>query len=293
VYTHGELLPANAYPELKKFKHLVGNYGGAWQNQKLDFSLANCPIVMTTNCIIEPRPAYKNRIFTKNIVGWKGVKHLKENTDYKEVIDMALALPGFTKSEPEKRITIGLARNAVMSVAPQIIDAVKKGDIKKFWLIGGCDGTEGERNYFRDLALAVPQDNMVLGLGCAQYRYNKLLTGTINGLPRGVMIGQCNDSYSAIQIALALAKAFDTDVNSLPINYAVSWLEQKAVAVLMTMLYLGIKNIHLGPRLPEFVPESALKILVEKFGLKPTTTIEQDWGLSLPKPASASTEARL
>jgi hydroxylamine reductase len=285
VYTHGELLPAGAYPAIKAFPHFAGNYGSAWQNQKIEFSQAPAAIVMTTNCIVEPRPAYRNRIFTKNVVGYKGVRHLAADTDYSEVIEMARSLPGFTKEEPRKTITIGLARNAVMGVADKIIGAVKQGDIKNFYVIGGCDGSESERSYFRDLALALPKDDMILGLGCATYRYNKLDHGTIAGLPRYAALGQCNDAYSAIQIALALKDAFGVQsVNDLPIKYAISWLEQKAVAVLLTMLFLGIKNIHLGPRLPEFLPPSAVQLLNQAFGLKPITTVEQDWGLKVPVP---------
>lgn len=270
VYTHGELLPAHGYPGLKKYKHLVGNYGGAWQLQKLEFSSFPGPIVVTTNCIIEPKKAYKDRIFTRNVVGWPGVKHIDGN-DFSQVVSMAQSMEGFKADDAHpKDITVGFGRNAVMSVAPAIIDAVKSGALKHFFLIGGCDGAEGERNYFRDVALNAPKDTAILTLACGKYRFNKHEFGTVAGLPRLIDIGQCNDAYSAIQIAAALAKAFNTDVNGLPLSFVISWFEQKAVAVLLTLLHLGVKNIYLGPHLPAFATPNMLNILVEKFGLRPT-----------------------
>lgn len=278
VYTHGELLPAHGYPKLRdRYPHLVGNYGGAWQQQQMEFSVFPGPILMTTNCIIEPRKAYRDRIYTRSVVGYPGVKHLASN-DFTPLVQQALSMDGFKNDEPATYTMTGFGRNAVLSNAPAIVEAVKSGAIKHFFLIGGCDGAESERSYFRDLALAVPKDAMILGLACGKYRYNKMFDklGNIGPFPRMLDIGQCNDAYSAIQIAAGLAKAFNTDVNGLPLSFAVSWFEQKAVAVLLSLLSLNIKNIHLGPRLPAFLTEDALKVLVEKFDIKPTTTVEND-----------------
>lgn len=268
VYTHGELLPGHGYPELKKFKHLVGNYGGAWQLQKMDFALFPGPIVMTTNCLIEPKQSYKNRIFTRSVVGWPGVQHIP-NDDFSKVIEAAKAAKGFEKDETPRFIQTGFGRNTVLSIAGQVIDAVKAGTVKHFFFIGGCDGSEGERNYFKELALNSPKDSMILTAGCGKYRFNKFDFGTVGGLPRLVDMGQCNDAYGAIQVGLALAKAFNTDVNSLPLSFAVSWFEQKAVAVLLTLLHLNVQNIHLGPHLPGFATPAILRILQEKFQLRP------------------------
>eukprot|EP01122_Echinamoeba_exundans_P010487 TRINITY_DN3938_c0_g1_i1.p1 TRINITY_DN3938_c0_g1~~TRINITY_DN3938_c0_g1_i1.p1 ORF type:complete len:618 (+),score=189.43 TRINITY_DN3938_c0_g1_i1:73-1926(+) len=288
VYTHGELLPAHGYPGLKKYKHLVGNYGGAWQLQKLEFSTFPGPIVVTTNCLVEPKKSYKDRIFTRNVVGFSGIKHIATD-DFSEVINIAQNMEGFKADDPRpKDITVGFGRNAVMSVAPAIIDAVKSGKLKHFFLIGGCDGAEGERNYFRDVALNAPKDTAILTLACGKYRFNKMEFGEVAGLPRLLDIGQCNDAYSAIQIASALAKAFGTDVNGLPLSFVISWFEQKAVAVLLTLLHLGVKNIHLGPHLPAFATPNMLNILVSTFGLKPTgnAAIDLDAMLNPKKAAS-------
>eukprot|EP01129_Flabellula_baltica_P017167 TRINITY_DN9432_c0_g1_i1.p1 TRINITY_DN9432_c0_g1~~TRINITY_DN9432_c0_g1_i1.p1 ORF type:complete len:623 (+),score=129.50 TRINITY_DN9432_c0_g1_i1:69-1937(+) len=270
VYTHGELLPAHSYPGLKKYTHLKGNYGGAWQMQKLEFSTFPGPIVMTTNCITEPRKKYRDRIFTTHVVGFPGVKHL-ENDDYTPVIEAALECEGFTKSMPrEKYLTIGFGRNTVLSVADKIVEGVKAGHIKRFFLIGGCDGAETERHYFTDVAKNVPEDSVILTLACGKYRFNHLDLGVVPelGIPRVLDMGQCNDSFSAIQVAVGLANAFETDVNSLPLSFVVSWFEQKAVAVLLTLLSLNIQNIHLGPALPAFCTPNMLAILTEKFKLK-------------------------
>lgn len=269
VYTHGELLPANTYPKLKQYKHLVGNYGGAWQLQKIEFARFPGPIIVTTNCLVEPRASYKDRVFTMGEVGFSDVQHLGKN-EFGAVINKALECKGFEETEKEKFIPAGFGKNVILSVADKILGAVQSGSLKRFFVIGGCDGAEGERSYYKDLAVATPQDTAILTLGCGKYRFNKMDLGTIQGLgiPRVLDMGQCNDAYGAIAVALALAKALKTDVNSLPISYAISWFEQKAVAVFLTMLHLGVKNIRLGPALPAFVTPNTLKFLVEKFDLK-------------------------
>ncbi|MBF0106898.1 MAG: hydroxylamine reductase [Deltaproteobacteria bacterium] len=275
VYTHGEMLPCHAYPGLKKYKHLVGNYGGAWQDQQREFEKFPGAIVMTTNCIQEPRASYRDRIFTLNAVGWPGVKHI-EGRDYSTVIETALAQPGFTGDGDPKTIMVGFGHNTVMGVAGKVVEAVKAGAIKHFFLIGGCDGAKSGRNYYTEFAQSVPDDTVILTLACGKYRFNKLDFGTIGGIPRLLDIGQCNDAYSAIKIALALAQAFNTDVNSLPLSMIISWYEQKAVAVLLTLLHLGIKNIRLGPSLPAFITPNILKILVENFNVKTITDAKKD-----------------
>ncbi len=275
IYTHGEMLPCHGYPKLKKYKHLVGNYGGAWQDQQREFDQFPGAILMTTNCIQKPRESYKSRIFTSGVVGWPGVVHISDR-NFKPVIDAALSAEGFKEDGEEKYIMVGFARNAVLSVADKIIDMVKNGEIRHFFLIGGCDGARSSRNYYTRLAQMVPDDCLILTLACGKYRFNKLEFGQIKDIPRLLDIGQCNDAYSAIQIALALAKAFDTDVNSLPLSLIISWYEQKAVCILLTLLYLGIKNIKLGPTLPAFVTEPVLKVLVDNFDIAPITTPEED-----------------
>ena len=280
VYTHGEMLPAHAYPALKKYKHLVGNYGGAWQDQRKEFDAFPGAILMTTNCIQQPKETYKGRIFTTGLVAWPGVTHIAatgaDARNFAPVIDAALKAEGFAADGPDKTITVGFGHAAVMSVAGAVIDAVKSGAVKHFFLIGGCDGAKPGRNYYTDFAKAVPQDCVILTLACGKYRFNKLDFGTIGGIPRLLDIGQCNDAYSAIQIAVALANAFNTDVNSLPLSMILSWYEQKACAILLTLLHLGVKNIRLGPSLPAFVTPAVLKVLVEKFNIMPITTAEQD-----------------
>ncbi len=275
VYTHGEVLPAHGYPKLKAYKHLVGNYGGAWQDQQLDFANFPGPVLMTSNCIIEPLPAYRQRIFTTGPVGWPGVRHL-EHHQFAPLIQAAQALPGFKADEPEKTITVGFGRDAVLGVAGPVIDAVKSGAIKHFFLIGGCDGAAPGRNYYTDFAEKAPNDTVVLTLGCNKYRFNQHDFGDIGGIPRLLDIGQCNDSYSAIKIASALAEAFDCGVNDLPLSLIVSWFEQKAAAVLLTLLALGIKNIRLGPTLPAFLTPNLVNVLVDKFALKPIGEAEAD-----------------
>ena len=275
VYTHGEMLPCLAYPGLKKYKHLVGNYGGAWQDQQKEFEAFPGAILMTTNCIQKPREAYKARIFTTGLVGWPGVTHVG-NSDFSAVIAAALEAPGFAQDEPAKTITIGFARNTVMSVAGKVVEAVKAGKLKHFFLIGGCDGAKPGRNYYTELAEAVPQDCAILTLACGKFRFNKLEFGDIGGIPRLLDVGQCNDAYSAIQIAVALSKAFNCGVNDLPLSIVLSWYEQKAVCILLTLLHLGLKNMRLGPTLPAFVGPGVLKVLVDNFGLKPVGKAQDD-----------------
>ena len=275
IYTHGEMLPAHGYPELKKYSHLAGNYGGAWQDQKKEFDAFPGSILMTTNCIQKPKETYFARIFTTGLVAWPGVTHIKGH-DYASVIDAALAAEGFTEDGPEKTITVGFGRNAVLGVADKVIEAVKGGDIKHFFLIGGCDGAKSGRNYFTDLAKGVPDDSVILTLACGKYRFNKLDFGDIGGIPRLLDIGQCNDAYSAVKIALALADAFDTDVNGLPLSLVISWYEQKAVAILLSLLHLGVKDIRLGPSLPAFVTPAVLDVLIKNYDIKAVSTPEED-----------------
>jgi hydroxylamine reductase len=275
IYTHGEMLPCNAYPALKKYKHLVGNYGGAWQDQRNEFDAFPGAILMTTNCIQKPKDSYKSRLFTSGVVGWPDVAHIS-NGDFTPVIKAALAAPGFTENAPEKFITIGFARNTVMSVAGKVIDAVKAGKIKHFFIIGGCDGAKPGRNYFTEFAQKVPKDCVILTLACGKYRFNKLEFGDIGGIPRLLDCGQCNDAYSAIQIAVALAGAFNCGVNDLPLSLVLSWYEQKAVVILLTLLHLGIKNIKLGPSLPAFLTPAAVNVLVEKFNISPVGSVDED-----------------
>ncbi|OPL19484.1 MAG: hydroxylamine reductase [Candidatus Aegiribacteria sp. MLS_C] len=275
VYTHGEMLPALAYPGLKRYSHLAGNYGGAWQDQQREFDEFPGAILMTTNCIQKPRDSYKDRIFTCGLVQWPGVVHI-DDRDFTPVIEAALAAEGFTEDAPKRTITTGFARNAVMSVADKVIEAVKSGSIRHFFLVGGCDGARPGRNYYTDLARAIPDDCVILTLACGKYRFNKLQFGDIGGIPRLLDIGQCNDAYSAIQIASALAEAFGCGVNDLPLSMVLSWYEQKAVAILLSLFYLGIRDIRLGPTLPAFLTPDALQVLVEKFNIMPITTPEED-----------------
>lgn len=276
VYTHGEMLPCHAYPELKKYKHLVGNYGGAWQDQRAEFEAFPGAILMTTNCIQKPKDNYAGRIFTSGLVAWPGVQHIGLDHDFTPVIEAALAAPGFAEDAPEQSITVGFGHHAVLGVAGKVIDAVKSKQIRHFFLIGGCDGAKSGRNYYTEFAQKVPNDCVILTLACGKYRFNKLNFGSIDGIPRLLDIGQCNDAYSAVKIATALAEAFNCEVNQLPLSFVLSWYEQKAVAILLTLLYLGIKNIRLGPSLPAFVTPSVLGVLVDKFGIAPISTPEAD-----------------
>lgn len=275
IYTHGEMLPAHGYPKLKAYKHLVGNYGGAWQDQAREFKAFPGAILMTTNCIQEPDSLYMSRIFTSGLVAWPGVQHISDG-DFTPVIEAALAQPGYTEDGSDKTILVGFGRQAVLSVADKVVEAVKSGALKHFFLIGGCDGAKPGRNYYTTLAESVPSDSVVLTLACGKFRFNKKEFGDIGGIPRLLDIGQCNDAYSAIQIALALADAFECGVNDLPLSLVLSWYEQKAVAILLTLLHLGVTNIKLGPSLPAFVTPPVLEVLVEKFGLAPVTTPKAD-----------------
>jgi hydroxylamine reductase len=276
VYTHGEMLPCHAYPGLKKYPHLVGNFGGAWQNQFREFAQFPGAILMTTNCIQRPRDSYKDRIFTTGLVAWPGVRHIGPDRDFSPVIEAALAAPGFEEDAEEQTILTGFGHSAVLGVADKVIEAVKGGAIRHFFLVGGCDGGEPGRNYYTQFAEKVPNDCVILTLACGKFRFNKLDFGDIGGIPRLLDMGQCNDAYSAIKVASALAEAFDCGVNDLPLSLIISWFEQKAVAILLTLLYLGIRNIRLGPVLPAFVTPTVLNVLVEKFNIQPIGTPEKD-----------------
>ncbi|MGC2424920.1 MAG: hydroxylamine reductase [Nitrospirota bacterium] len=275
VYTHGEMLPAHGYPELKKYAHLVGNYGGAWQDQVKEFDAFPGAVVMTTNCIQKPKESYQGRIFSTGLVAMPGVTHVT-NADFSPAIEAALNAPGFSEDASEKTVLVGFGRNTVMSVADKVIGAVKAGQIKHFFLIGGCDGAKSGRSYYTELAEAVPKDCVILTLACGKYRFNKLEFGDIGGIPRLLDIGQCNDAYSAIKIAVALAGAFECGVNDLPLSMVLSWYEQKAVSILLTLLHLGIKNIRIGPSLPAFLSPNVVSVLVDKFNIMPITTPEAD-----------------
>jgi len=283
VYTNGEMLPAHGYPELKKYPHLVANYGTAWQNQQKEFSAFPGPIVMTSNCLIDPNVGdYGDRLFTRSIVGWPGVKHIEGN-DFSQVIESALAQDGFKYAEIPHEITVGFGRNALMNAAPAVIEQVKAGNIKHFFLVGGCDGDKAERSYYTDLTKAVPDDCVILTLACGKFKFNKLNFGDINGIPRLLDVGQCNDSYSAIQLALALAKEFECGVNDLPLSLVLSWFEQKAIVVLLTLLSLGVKNIRVGPTAPAFLTENLINVLNDQFGLTLITDVESDLQAMLAK----------
>jgi hydroxylamine reductase len=275
VYTHGEMLPAHGYPKLKAYPHLAGNYGGAWFEQAKEFADFPGAILMTSNCIQQPKESYQGRIFTSGTVAWPGVAHIA-NHDYSPLIAAALEAPGYAEDGSDEEITVGFGHNAVLSVADRVVEAVKGGAIRHFFLVGGCDGARAGRSYYTDLAQAIPEDCMILTLACGKFRFNKLDFGEIGGLPRFLDIGQCNDTYSALQIALALAKAFDCGVNDLPLSLVLSWYEQKAVAVLLTLLYLGVRNIRIGPTLPAFLSPAVLDLLHEKFNLMAISTPEQD-----------------
>ncbi len=282
IYTHGEMLPAHAYPELKKYSHLKGNFGTAWQNQQKEFDNIPGAILYTTNCLMPVKPSYADRVFTTEVVSYPEIVHIGEEKDFTPVIEKALALGGYTKDQHMTginggiQVTTGFSHGTVLSVADQVIEAVKNGDIKHFFLVGGCDGARVGRNYYTEFVKQSPADSIILTLACGKYRFNDLDLGTIGGLSRIMDMGQCNDAYSAIKVAIALAEAFECDVNELPLSMVLSWYEQKAVCILLTLLYLGIKNIHIGPTLPAFISPNVLNFLVENYGLSPIGTPEED-----------------
>ncbi|MBW2436674.1 MAG: hydroxylamine reductase [Deltaproteobacteria bacterium] len=275
IYTHGEMLPCHGYPQLKKYPHFYGHYGSAWQNQAREFDAFPGAILMTTNCIQKPRDSYKDRIFTTGLVGWQGVHHISRS-DFAPVIEKALELPGFSEDQDGKQVMVGFARNAVMGVADQVIEAVKNKAIRHFFLVGGCDGAKPGRDYYTQFVEQIPDDCVVLTLACGKFRFFDKDLGNIGGIPRLLDVGQCNDAYSAIKIASALADAFECDVNDLPLSMILSWYEQKACAILLTLLYLGIKDIRLGPSLPAFVSPNVLNVLVDKFNIMPIKTPQED-----------------
>ena len=282
IYTHGEMLPAHAYPEFKKYSHLKGNFGTAWQNQQKEFDHIPGAILYTTNCLMPVKASYADRVFTTEVVSYPEMVHIGEEKDFTPVIEKALALGGYTKDQHMTginggmQVTTGFSHGTVLSVADQVIEAVKNGDIKHFFLVGGCDGARVGRNYYTEFVKQSPADSIILTLACGKYRFNDLDLGTIGGLPRIMDMGQCNDAYSAIKVAIALAEAFECDVNELPLSMVLSWYEQKAVCILLTLLYLGIKNIHIGPTLPAFISPNVLNFLVENYGLSPIGTPEED-----------------
>ena len=282
IYTHGEMLPAHGYPELKKYAHLKGNFGTAWQNQQREFAGIPAPVLFTTNCLMPPKASYADRVFTTAVVSYPELTHIGEDKDFTPVIEKALELGGYNEDKPFTGINgggtvmTGFGHGAVLGVADQVIEAVKSGAIRHFFLVGGCDGARPGRNYYTEFVKQTPADTVVLTLACGKYRFNDLDLGTIGGLPRLMDVGQCNDAYGAVKIALALAEAFDCGVNDLPLSMVLSWYEQKAVCILLTLLYLGIKNIRLGPTLPAFVSPNVLNYLVENFGIAPITTPEED-----------------
>ena len=282
IYTHGEMLPAHAYPEFKKYSHLKGNFGTAWQNQQKEFDNIPGAILYTTNCLMPVKASYADRVFTTEVVSYPEMVHIGEEKDFTPVIEKALALGGYTKDQHMTginggmQVTTGFSHGTVLSVADQVIEAVKNGDIKHFFLVGGCDGARVGRNYYTEFVKQSPADSIILTLACGKYRFNDLDLGTIGGLPRIMDMGQCNDAYGAIKVAIALAEAFECDVNELPLSMGLSWYEQKAVSILLTLLYLGIKNIHLGPTLPAFISPNVLNFLVENYGISPISTPEED-----------------
>ncbi|AJJ23237.1 hydroxylamine reductase [Yersinia enterocolitica] len=276
IYTHGEMLPAHGYPELKRYSHLVGNYGSGWQNQQIEFAKFPGPILMTSNCIIDPNVGnYGDRIWTRSIVGWPGVNHL-EGEDFTPVIEQALGMAGFPYNELEHLITVGFGRQTLLNAADTVIDLVATKKLRHVFLVGGCDGSRTERSYFTDFARSVPQDCIIMTLACGKYRFNKLDFGTLEGLPRLLDVGQCNDAYSAIMLAVKLSEKLGCTVNDLPLSLVLSWFEQKAIVILLTLLSLGVKNIYTGPTAPGFLTDNLMAILYEKFGMRPITTVEQD-----------------
>lgn len=276
IYTHGEMLPAHGYPELRKYSHLVGNYGSGWQNQQSEFAKFPGPIVMTSNCIIDPNVGqYGDRIWTRSIVGWPGVKHL-EGDDFSAVITQAQSLTGFPYSEIEHLITVGFGRQTLLNAADTVIDLVAQKKLRHVFLVGGCDGSRGERSYYTDFARNVPEDCLIMTLACGKYRFNKLDFGTLEGLPRLLDVGQCNDAYSAIMLAVKLSEKLGCTVNDLPLTLVLSWFEQKAIVILLTLLALGVKDIYTGPTAPGFLTDNLLGVLKDNFGMRSITTVEQD-----------------
>jgi hydroxylamine reductase len=275
IYTHGEMLPTHGYPKLKKYKHFYGHYGSAWQNQIKEFPNFPGAVLMTTNCIQRPKNEYKDNIFTSGLVGWPGIPHISD-MNFKPVIDRALALPGFPEDSNGREVTAGFARNAVLGVADKVIEAVKTGAVRHFFLVAGCDGAKPGRNYYTEFVEKVPKDCVVLTLACGKFRFFDKQLGDIGGIPRLLDVGQCNDAYSAVQIATALAKAFNVGVNELPLSLIISWYEPKAVCVLLALLHLGLKGIRLGPSLPAFLSPNVLDTLVKNFDIKPITTADED-----------------
>ena len=282
IYTHGEMLPAHAYPELKKYPQLKGNFGTAWQNQQKEFADIPAPILFTTNCLMPPKKSYADRVYTTEVVAYPGMVHIDDEKDYTPVIEKALELGGypedrqFTGINGGTEVVTGFGHGTILSVADQVIDAVKTGAIRHFFLVAGCDGAKPGRNYYTEFVKQTPEDSIVLTLACGKYRFNDLDLGTIGGLPRIMDMGQCNDAYGAIKVAVALAEAFGCEVNELPLSFVLSWYEQKAVCILLTLLHLGIKNIRLGPSLPAFLSPNILNFLVENYGIGPVTTPEED-----------------
>lgn len=282
VYTHGEMLPAHAYPELKKYPHLKGNYGTAWQNQQKEFAGLPAPVLFTTNCLMPVKESYADRVFTTEVVSYPGMVHIGEDKDFTPVIRKALELGGFpedtefTGINGGKTVMTGFGHGTVLSVAGQVVAAVKEGAIRHFFLVGGCDGARAGRNYYTEFVKQTPGDTVILTLACGKYRFNDLDLGTVGGLPRLMDMGQCNDAYSAVKVAAALAEAFGCGINELPLSMILSWYEQKAVCILLTLLHLGIKNIRLGPTIPAFISPNVLDFLVEKFSIAPVTTPEED-----------------
>ncbi len=282
VYTHGEMLPAHAYPELKKYSHLKGNFGTAWQNQQKEFDKLPAPILFTTNCLMPPKKSYADRVFTTEVVAFPGAVHIDDEKDFTPVIEKALELGGFSEDKEftgingGNQVTTGFGHGAILSHAGEIVEAVKAGDIRHFFLVAGCDGAKPGRNYYTEFVKETPEDSIILTLACGKYRFNDLVLGSIHGLPRLMDMGQCNDAYGAIQVAVALADAFGCEVNELPLSFILSWYEQKAVCILLTLLHLGIKNIRLGPSLPAFLSENVLNYLVENYGIAPITNPKDD-----------------
>ena len=280
VYTHGEMLPGHGYPSLKKYSHLYGHYGTAWQNQQKEFSDFPGAILVTTNCIQKPRDSYKGNIFTSGPVGWPGVAHIKVphigRGDFSAVIDKALEMPGFSDDENGKTVNVGFGRNTVLSLTEEIVEAIMKGHINSFFLVAGCDGAKPGRNYYTEFVEKAPKDSVILTLACGKFRFFDKDLGEIDGIPRLLDIGQCNDAYSAIKIAEAFGEIFQSGINGLPLFFILSWYEQKAVAILLSLFYLGIKNIRLGPSLPAFITPNVLNVLVEKFNIMPLKTPEED-----------------